>query len=141
MDPTLAEFELYLNEGERAETLPEPGNDPLATFFEAARLAGIIGWNHVDQLQKETEELESFADAALQNTRATNDREETITDDSHVLAKTMASDRRRQNLAVWMHSQLALGKSARQLIEHAALHDATTAQLLTEIASELEKAA
>jgi hypothetical protein len=49
-----------------------------------------------------------------------------------------SGDRRKLALRGWLASQLAIGKSATELIEHAARHDLQTANLLRELAAELQ---
>ena len=67
--------------------------------------------------------------------------EEIVPDDSHVLAKMESSfDRKKRNYSIWMREQIALGKSAGELIDFAAKTDAGVARLLREVAEELEAA-
>ena len=62
-------------------------------------------------------------------------------DDAHRLEKGIGETslvRRKRTLSAWMSGELALGKTARELIDHAARHDRETANLLREVADELD---
>jgi hypothetical protein len=138
MNPTLAEFELRMNEGERPNELPEP-LDPFSKFVEEAALAGAIGWRNVAKFEEETSDINARADRAVRkNHTKASDFDETLVPDSQALAKfATPSDRRRQNCRVWLLSQVALGKTAHNLIAHAQRHDPNTANLLREISTEM----
>lgn len=60
--------------------------------------------------------------------------------DERDLGLEKSGDRRKLALRGWLASQLAIGKSASELIEHAARHDPQTANLLREIFAEMETA-
>jgi len=51
-----------------------------------------------------------------------------------------AGERRKLGILAWLRSQLALGKSADELIEHAETHDLEVANLIRTCAAELEAA-
>jgi hypothetical protein len=114
-------------------------------FFENAVFDSAIGRNGAaERLQSETQEFQKRADTILRGERkspAASPAASGDADDPHRLEKMETPlTRRKRNLSVWMRSEFALGKTAGELIEHAAQHDQATANLLREVADELEAA-
>jgi uncharacterized protein Yka (UPF0111/DUF47 family) len=120
-------------------------SDALDKLREEGAIAYQLGGDQharatVEKYTGEIQVIERHADTILKNRAAPAATE--VTDDDehqHTLAKMETSlDRRRRNLSTWMRGELALGKSASELIDHAARHDQATANLMREVAEELE---
>jgi hypothetical protein len=114
-------------------------------FFEAAQYDAAAGRNGAAaRLESETEDFHKRADTILRGERkspAASPAASGDGDDPHRLEKTESPlTRRKRNLSVWMRSEFALGKTAGELIDHAQRHDPATANLLREVADELEAA-
>jgi hypothetical protein len=58
--------------------------------------------------------------------------------DENLGLEKRAGDRKKYTLKAWMAEQFALGRTANELIEHAAGHDQQTAELLRELATQIE---
>ena len=125
--------------------------DAFDQFVATSKLAGALGGDRMAHARAERfqNEIENIDAHVRKNRRAApadlskgNDwNEEIVLDDSHTPAKMeTAHDRRKRNYALWMKHELALGKTAGELIAHAAQHDAGVARLLAEVAEELEAA-
>lgn len=73
----------------------------------------------------------------LQKTQAQREYEAEHVADGRELEKRMVGERRRNGLRQWLASELALGKSADDLIAHAERFDPEIAGVLREVAQEL----
>jgi hypothetical protein len=142
MNSGLPEFDLWMENEVDNQNAP----DPMQRFIETAELRGALGARDAARIldspssaRIDFSDIDADEKAFAKKMRA--DWEEDLIGDSHVLAKIETSaSRRRTNLAIWMRGQFALGKSARELISHAEKHDGHTANLLREIAHELQAA-
>jgi hypothetical protein len=152
------EFEDVLSMDQVCE-VADDAPDVYDQFLETAKLAGAIGGRdgfrhaanfaeevaqldrehreHYQKLAKDAARAEAIEKQKLE--KSTPTPEVTQRDDDS-LGKRIATDahaRRVFNLREWMRSQLALGKTTSELIAHAEMHDAATANLLREAAGEL----
>jgi hypothetical protein len=126
----------------QADVTPEASHaDPIAKLFSDAVFDQAIGTpGAAVALQAETSHIHKRA-GELWRHEKTPAPAVIVTDEEHQLAKMETGlDRRKRGLSAWMRGELALGKSARELIDHAARHDQETANLLQEVADELEAA-
>lgn len=140
-DPELNAFlDLSANMPDVTEEVP----DAIGELFEAGRLDAAIGKTGAAvALRAETANLDKRASEILKRSRdaAPADWDAPLTDDSHALAKMDTPlDRRKRSYAAWLRTEMALGKTCRELIDHAAKHDLGVANLLREVAAELEAA-
>lgn len=147
LDPVLDAFIGGLQMPDITTEVPDAIDELRENGALAAQLGGDqLGHAHVDRFRDQTAQLDARAERIFKRDRTTpappsNDWDAPLTDDSHALAKMeSAFDRRKQNYAVWMRTELALGKSARELIDHAAQHDAGVANILREVAKDLGEA-
>jgi hypothetical protein len=147
MNPELEAW-LFSDGGLHIEAVTPEADDAIFKLFEDAKFDKALGTpGGAVALQAETADLNKRAGelwrhetAPLGGRHITFELEPAvITDDDGRLAKMeTGADRRKRNLSVWLAGELALGKSAGELIRHARQYDAVTANLLQEISDELE---
>jgi hypothetical protein len=142
-----AEFELYMRDRNLEDPIDvrEESPDVFSKFIEQAAVCAAlpIGDRHIVSSAPvaKFDFADIDADAKIYAKRMAEEWNEEITNDSERLAKMETpGNRRRENLRGWLQGQLVLGKSARELIDHAGKYDAGVANVLREIAAEIKAA-